>query len=56
MKTVLIIILIIFSTGCSLLKEEKEKKEVVQEIKIQDFVEPYLTEDGYIEEVINIKE
>lgn len=55
-KIILLIILITISTGCSILKEEKEKKEVVQEINNQDFVDPYLTEDGTIEEVINIKE
>lgn len=54
-KIILLITLITISTGCSLLKEEKDKKEVVQEINNQDFVDPYLTEDGYIEEVINIK-
>lgn len=55
LKIILLIPLITISTGCSLLKEEKDKKEVVQEIKIQDFADPYLTEDGDIEEVVNIK-
>lgn len=54
-KIILLITLITISTGCSLLKEENEKKEVVQEINNKDFVDPYLTEDGSIEEVINIK-
>lgn len=55
-KIILLITLLLFSTGCSLLKEEQDKKEVVQEINNQDFVDPYLNEDGYIEAVTNIKE
>ena len=55
LKIILLITLITISTGCSLMKEEKKKKEVVQEINNQDFIDPYLTEDGTIEEVINIK-
>ena len=55
LKIIILIILITISTGCSLLEEEKEKKEVVHEINNKDFVDPYLKEDGTIEEVINIK-
>ena len=46
LRIILLITLIAISTGCSLLKEEKDKKEVVQEIN---------NKDGTIEEVINIK-
>lgn len=55
LRIILLITLIAISTGCSLLKEEKDKKEVVQEINNKDFVDPYLTEDEVIEEVVNIK-
>ena len=55
LRIILLITLIAISTGCSLLKEEHDKKEVVQKIKTQDFVDPYLKEDGTIEEVVNIK-
>ena len=54
-KIIILITIVIVSTGCSLLKEEHDKKEVVQKIKTQDYVDPYLTEDGTIEEVVNIK-
>lgn len=55
LKIILLISLITISTGCSLLKEEKDKKEVVQKINTKDFADPYLTKDGDIEEVVNIK-
>lgn len=51
LKIILLITLITISTGCSLLKDDNKKKEVVQELKKQDFVDPYLKEDGTIEEV-----